>query len=290
MNNKRQTIWLVSMLSLMVILSAYYLFTDDSGTKAPPVAESTQVDGQKPGAGQEANGTAGTGDELVVNEVLEEGTDGDSGANEQGTGTSDTGAAGTENPAEATQGEQGEQGKASGEAGKTEEPEVKESQEGAENSKDASSTGKEGAEESKDTSSTSNGNKSDEEVLEQVAANATSAAAQLESYKLNRSQKNMKLYDELMTKIDNHENKPEQTAQATEQLKAAEAKEEVILSIEEALQQQYGNAVVKEESEKYNVVVLSEKLDAKGAAGIVSLVMKELKVSPDKVTVQYVAP
>ncbi|OIA99009.1 mutants block sporulation after engulfment (stage III sporulation) [Paenibacillus sp. LC231] len=290
MNNKRQTIWLVSMLSLMVILSAYYLFTDDSGTKAPPVAESTQVDGQKPGAGQEANGTAGAGDELVVNEVLEEGTDGDSGANEQGTGTSDTGAAGTENPAEATQGEQGEQGKASGEAGKTEEPEVKESQEGAENSKDASSTGKEGAEESKDTSSTSNGNKSDEEVLEQVAANATSAAAQLESYKLDRSQKNMKLYDELMTKIDNHENKPEQTAQATEQLKAAEAKEEVILSIEEALQQQYGNAVVKEESEKYNVVVLSEKLDAKGAAGIVSLVMKELKVSPDKVTVQYVAP
>lgn len=290
MNNKRQTIWLVSMLSLMVILSAYYLFTDDSGTKAPPVAESTQVDGQKPGAGQEANGTAGAGDELVVNEVLEEGTDGDSGANEQGTDTSDTGAAGTEDPAEATQGEQGDQGKTSGEAGKTEEPEVKESQEGAENSKDASSTGKVGAEESKDTSSASNGKKSDEEVLEQVAANATSAAAQLESYKLDRSQKNMKLYDELMTKIDNHENKPEQTAQATEQLKAAEAKEEVILSIEEALQQQYGNAVVKEESEKYNVVVLSEKLDAKGAAGIVSLVMKELKVSPDKVTVQYVAP
>ena len=61
----------------------------------------------------------------------------------------------------------------------------------------------------------------------------------------------------------------------------------MILSIEEA--RQYGNAVVKEESEKYNVVVLSEKLDAKGA-GIVSLVMKELKVSPDKVTVQYVAP
>lgn len=29
MNNKRQTIWLVSMLSLMVVLSAYYLFTED---------------------------------------------------------------------------------------------------------------------------------------------------------------------------------------------------------------------------------------------------------------------
>ncbi|MEB3101445.1 SpoIIIAH-like family protein [Ferviditalea candida] len=29
MNSKRQTIWLVSMLSLMVVLSAYYLFTDN---------------------------------------------------------------------------------------------------------------------------------------------------------------------------------------------------------------------------------------------------------------------
>lgn len=29
MNSKRQTVWLVSMLSLMVVLSAYYLFTED---------------------------------------------------------------------------------------------------------------------------------------------------------------------------------------------------------------------------------------------------------------------
>lgn len=33
MNTKRQTIWLVSMLSLMVVLSAYYLFTQDIGGK-----------------------------------------------------------------------------------------------------------------------------------------------------------------------------------------------------------------------------------------------------------------
>jgi len=33
MNTKRQTIWLVSMLSLMVVLSAYYLFTQDLGGK-----------------------------------------------------------------------------------------------------------------------------------------------------------------------------------------------------------------------------------------------------------------
>ena len=118
MNNKRQTIWLVSMLSLMVILSAYYLFTDESGTKAPPVAESTQVDGQKPAAGQGANGTS---DELVVNEVIEEGTDGDSGANEQNAESTDTGAqTGSEDPAKAAQGDQGKEGEPSkeGEQGK----------------------------------------------------------------------------------------------------------------------------------------------------------------------------
>lgn len=285
MNNKRQTIWLVSMLSLMVILSAYYLFTDDTVTKTPPIAESTQVDILKPNAGQEASGTTGAGDELVINEVLEEGMDGDSGANEQGAGMTDTGVTGTQEPAEATHGKEGdpgkasgeaEQGKASGEADQAREPEVQES--------------KEGAEQSKDTSRADSTVKTEKEVLEEVAANASSAVAQLDSYKLDRNQKNMKLYDDLIAKINNHENKPEQTAQAHEQLKTAEWKEEVILGIEESLQQQFGNAVVKEESEKYNVVVLSEKLDAKGAAGIMSLVMKELKVTPDKVTVQHVAP
>lgn len=127
-------------------------------------------------------------------------------------------------------------------------------------------------------------------MLEEVAAQASSARAQLDAYKLDREQKNMKLYDDLISKIDNHESKPEETAQASEQLKEAEEKEEIILNIEAQLQQQFGNAVVKEESEKYNVVVLSDKLDAKGAADIVGLVMKELKVTQDKVTVQYVAP
>lgn len=42
MNTKRQTVWLVSMLSLMVILSAYYLFTDDA-TKDNQMATGTET-------------------------------------------------------------------------------------------------------------------------------------------------------------------------------------------------------------------------------------------------------
>jgi stage III sporulation protein AH len=43
MNSKRQTIWLVSMLSLMVVLSAYYLFTEDA-SKMNTVKNASQTE------------------------------------------------------------------------------------------------------------------------------------------------------------------------------------------------------------------------------------------------------
>lgn len=248
MNNKRQTIWLVSMLSLMVILSAYYLFTDDSGPAAPPVADSTQANGQKLDGGAQAGGG-----EIVVNEVEQEGMDGDAGATEGN------------NPAD----EEVQSGGTKDEKGATQdEAKAGDKSEGA-----------------KQTS------KTNEEVLKDVAAaQSSSAAAKLEAYQLDRANRNMKTYEDLMAKLDNQKTTPEETAQVTEQMKALEAREEIMYAIEEQLQQKYENAVVKEENNRYNVVVLSEKMDAKQAAGIVDLVMKELKVSQDKVSVQYIAP
>lgn len=70
MTNKRQTIWLVSMLSLMVVLSAYYLFTEDTGTSSQ-VAETQQIK-DTPSDAQEASAN-NTLDGLVVNEVVTEG-------------------------------------------------------------------------------------------------------------------------------------------------------------------------------------------------------------------------
>ena len=48
MNSKRQTVWLVSMLSLMVILSAYYLFTENTGTSG--MKDTAQTQGGTSGA------------------------------------------------------------------------------------------------------------------------------------------------------------------------------------------------------------------------------------------------
>ena len=266
MNNKRQTIWLVSMLSLMVILSAYYLFTGDPAPSSPPIADSTQASGQD----------AAASDEIVVSEVVD-GADGDSGAADPtgsdpsaqaGGADAGTGAAPVEKPDPAgTASEDGKQGDDTAEA-----------EEGSGEAKDeASAAADEG--------------KTDEDILEEVAAaQAGSAAGKLDAYQLDRSTKNMKLYEDLLAKLNNQEATPEETAAVTEQMKTLEERESILLSIEEALQQNFQNAVVKEENNRYNVVVLSDSMDAKQAAGIVDLVMKELSVSQDKVSVQYVSP
>ncbi|WP_336771769.1 SpoIIIAH-like family protein [Paenibacillus sp. MMO-58] len=64
MNTKRQTIWLVSMLSLMVVLSAYYLFTQD--TKSPDMLSDGTQQEQKAGA---TEASSGNNSQIVVDQV-----------------------------------------------------------------------------------------------------------------------------------------------------------------------------------------------------------------------------
>ncbi|WP_028560008.1 SpoIIIAH-like family protein [Paenibacillus pinihumi] len=64
MNTKRQTVWLVSMLSLMVILSAYYLFTEDSGPSKTTTANSHET-----AAGLTGEGDGANTEKIVVNDV-----------------------------------------------------------------------------------------------------------------------------------------------------------------------------------------------------------------------------
>ncbi|MFF2887703.1 SpoIIIAH-like family protein [Paenibacillus sp. NPDC057967] len=75
MNTKRQTIWLVSMLSLMVVLSAYYLFTQD-------LNDADKLSSEKPGENvtEVAGGDKG---QFVVDEVQQGDSDGISLANKK---------------------------------------------------------------------------------------------------------------------------------------------------------------------------------------------------------------
>ncbi|MFS0871402.1 SpoIIIAH-like family protein [Paenibacillus xylanilyticus] len=274
MNNKRQTVWLVSMLSLMVILSAYYLFTEDSGPVNAPVAESQQVDGMKEGEVKETAGILDPTEGLVVNEVVNGGEVTGTDASEQPASEP------TEDPA-ATEGQEAaetEQAPAS-EPGASEPEANQETDKGTTTAPDAAGSETEGI-----------ATKTDEEVLKEMEEQntAASASSQFQNYQWQREESNNRKYEELMTIAGDLSKTPEENAKATEELRTLEEKEAKINGIEETLSQQFANAIVQEDADKYKVVVLSDKLDVKQAVSIVDLVMKELAVTQNKISVQYV--
>ncbi|MDN4088076.1 SpoIIIAH-like family protein [Paenibacillus polymyxa] len=273
MNNKRQTVWLVSMLSLMVVLSAYYLFTEDSSPANPPVADSEQVSKVKQDAAQEATTKAEEQmNELKVNEVVTNGEVTDGTAE---TSTKDT--ASTTDPA--TEPSKGDKDTAAA-------PPATESTASDQNT----TTAKTDTTAKSDDKAASSA-KTDKQVLDQVASEQAAqptAAAVIDNYLLERDVENQKKNDELTTAMN--DSTPQKAAEAQKELHVLEDKQAKITGIEEELQQQFANAVVREEdADKYKVVVLSEKLDAKQAVTIVDKVMKELNVTQDKISVQYVA-
>ncbi|MBD2847291.1 SpoIIIAH-like family protein [Paenibacillus sp. IB182496] len=204
MNTKRQTVWLVSMLSLMVILSAYYLFTDSS---TDTLDEAMMTD-----ATEATDLAPGTADEVIVTEVDH-----------------------------------------LGESGLT-------------------------AEELK--------------VLEQIEQQdqATVSSDYFTQRQLLRSQVLMEETDRLYSILADTDVDLEEASEAAEQLDALETKDARMTTLEEELLTQYefGNVVIDEQSDNFNVVVQSEQLDRSEADGIITLAMDTLGISADQVSVQFV--
>lgn len=259
MKSKRQTIWLVSMLSLMVILSAYYLFTEDGPSPAAP------VDGQQVNVADSGvlpnNEDQTLGDDVILSEVTTDGS-------ENGSAITD------EDAATLPEGQE-------------------EGAEGSEVTKEETSS----AEETPATGTTSTDDGSantaapsvtDEDVLSEVEAQGVSSMDTLTAYQFERTQENMKKQEELMQTISDVDKTVSESAMAQQQLNALEEKEAKIYDIEEKLKQQYANAVVTEADDKFKVVVVSEKMEAKEAVSIMDLIIKELDIAQDKVSVQYV--
>ncbi|MCA1295887.1 SpoIIIAH-like family protein [Paenibacillus sp. alder61] len=284
MKSKRQTVWLVSMLSLMVVLSAYYLFTEDSSTRNQSATgeQVSSINNEKT-PGTAANDEMLQNDDVVLSEIM-----GEDGKTEVV----------TEEKADGTASQNsGEAADAGGTAGSKEAADEAKADTGAPDAsgaaEDASGT-KEGASASKDNA----GNKGDsagsaaagkdEDVLKQLESQGKSAADSLTAYQFQRSEQNAKKQDELMQAINDGNKSLDEAAMAQQELSALEERQEKIYDIEEKLQQTYANAVVTESEDKYKVLVVSEKLEAKEAVNIMDLVIKELGVSQDKVSVQYV--
>ncbi len=201
MNTRRQTIWLVSMLSLMVLLSAYYLFTQDLDD-ADKLSDSG------------LNGTGVTeagGDGIVV-----------------------TGA------------EAGE--------GMTEE-EL---------------------------------NALNRQVLEQVEREGLASNGIFGELLAKRDRQNEEEQNRLYAILADVSQNTEQSSAAFAELDQLEEKNERIQTLEDTLMQKYEMALISEENDRYKVVVTSDKMEKKEAAGIIQQVMDVMEVKPSQVSVQYV--
>ncbi|NQX44981.1 SpoIIIAH-like family protein [Paenibacillus tritici] len=295
MKGKRQTIWLVSMLSLMVVLSAYYLFTEDTGTPIPKeTAGSIQVDTVKDGAG---GGTATTLDSgLVIKEVSTDKGIAVGTVNESGKTAKDEETAAVVTEDDTTPAVTEDTGVVA-DTGTTDKDKAK-TEDKAEDKAASATVDKDkdtkDAKDTKDTKETAASaktpEKNDEAILDEVASQSVSASSLFTNYLYEREQKNLKDHNDLLALINDMDKTPAENAMAQEQLSKLEEKESKITGIEEKLQQKYGEAIVKEEAgDAYTIVVLSDKLDVKQAVGIVDFVMKELSVTQDKIKVQYVS-
>lgn len=266
MNNKRQTIWLVSMLSLMVILSAYYLFTEDvtpANQQANNQVEDTSGTAKNNADGfeiTEVDGTAGTAT----------GTDGQTSGKDEGAAAATDGKSGTDKEAQG-----GESGQTDGK--QTDGKQTDEATAGGDK------------EDSEHASATDGSAKPEDEAVLQGISNQT-GAAYFDEIQLKRMESYSKREEELNGIIaDTSKHTQEETAAAFEELSRMDATEQRISSLEEKLLADYDNAVVEEENNTFKVVVQADKLDKTQAVSIVETAMKELNVTPDRVTVQYIA-
>ena len=198
MNTKRQTIWLVSMLSLMVVLSAYYLFTQD-------LDDADKLSGSNQPNSNVTEVVGGSG-EIVTDEVVQAG--------------------------------------------------------------DQSAEGK-----------------TEEEILEQVKEQGYADSGLFGDLQAKRDQQNEDELNRLLAEVSSN---PDHSTEAMAQVEQLEEKSAKIMELETALKEQYNMAIISEENNRYKVIVTSENLEKKEAAGIIDQIMTAMDVGADQVSVQYV--
>ncbi|TVX92791.1 SpoIIIAH-like family protein [Paenibacillus agilis] len=249
MNTKRQTIWLVSMLSLMVVLSAYYLFTEEPA-KPDPAAGVAAVN--------QAAGEAGTAvEQLPKVEVTQVG--------------------GTEVQPNA-------EGKADGASTSPETPGTNEPVDASTTKSESPTPSNESA--AKDSKQTLT--EGDKAILDQVAAEGVMSRSTIEQKAMERSEQYQQQLENILTKLNGSKVSSEEMTKLYDDMGRLEDKEQKITALEAELQKDYPNVVISEENNNVKVIVQAEKMEARQAVDIIDKIINELQVTQDKVSVQYV--
>lgn len=253
MNTKRQTVWLVSMLSLMVVLSAYYLFTDT------PSSNQVTTDSTKINEVNLLNATEVTKTDDINGVQTVETT-------ETADATGDKDATTLTDPTDLTDitGAETTEDKATVDATVTDE-----------------------ATEAKDSAGTDE-ILTDEAVLKELASQETAATSYFETQQMKRSEQFSKEIERLTAITVDMKQTPEEVTKAQNQLLQLEEEQEKMSTLETELMNEYEHAVVLNDAQQWKVVVQSDKLERSQAVSILEMVISEMNVSPDQVSVQYV--
>ncbi|SEB69313.1 SpoIIIAH-like family protein [Paenibacillus sp. GP183] len=256
MNAKRQTIWLVSMLSLMVVLSAYYLFTEDVNKLNVATVDTTgKPQDVKIDMSQIDNPAAGTS---ATNSDAAKST------------TSPNTAKSTTSPNTAKS---------------TTSPDASKSAAGTDASKTSSAA--KGADQA-----TANAN-TDAKVLQKVAetqAQAASASDYFTTQQMKNHEELQKKTEQLMTTITDPKQKADAVVKAQNDLQLISGQQEKIDNLEEMLLKDYPQAVISQEGKGWKVTVQSQKLEKSQGVSIVDMVIKELGAAPENIKIQYIQP
>ncbi|MBP1155132.1 MULTISPECIES: SpoIIIAH-like family protein [unclassified Paenibacillus] len=248
MNSKRQTIWLVSMLSLMVVLSAYYLFTEDVNELELNTASGTQTKEIIINAGQLDGVPQGTVDVQAT----------PMGSSQQPAAEDD---AKSDPKASSTN---------------TDTPSAVEQEDGSDPTTAQPVTKNE-----------ANASGEDAKVLEQIQAQATSGSDYFVNLQMKRDESISKQVEALMTILADTKQTQEAAVNAQTELQKLQDMETKITYLEESLMKEYPQAVITQEGMKWKITVQANKLERSQAVSIADQVMKELSITPDHIAVQY---
>ncbi|WP_426453404.1 SpoIIIAH-like family protein [Paenibacillus sp. S-38] len=300
MNTKRQTVWLVSMLSLMVVLSAYYLFTEDVNqidvkTAGAPTKELTvntgQMDGLHPAAAPDAAAKSGAAPAEGAKPDAKAADPKASDAKAADPKASDAKAADPKaSDAKAAQPQAAEQkADPQAEAGKATEG-------GGEHKESSTKTDKPssaapdaaGTPASKPVSGTESSlSAEDAQVLKTMQTGALNGAGYFQDLQMVREAEISKKSEQLVSLIADTKQTTEAAANAQAELHKLQDMEAKIEYLEGLLTQTYAQAVVTQEGAKWKVTVQTDKLDRNQAFSITDQAMKELGIAKENISVSF---
>ncbi|NHN28839.1 SpoIIIAH-like family protein [Paenibacillus agricola] len=290
MNSKRQTIWLVSMLSLMVVLSAYYLFTEDV-SKLEFTTTGSTVTGQ-PGT----SATKGSGElsakEIVINTNDLNVKPAESKTTPKATATTEPSpattpqAASTPPPASTTNPTAAAKQQPVAQANPTA-PSKATTPTSAEN-KVSSTPNPDPSLAQPTTKANDTVSAADAKVLQQVMTQVKSGSDYFAGLGLKRNEELAKQTEQWMTILADPKQSAVAAANAEAELRKLQDNEAKVTNLEDTLMAEFKQAVITEEANKWRVTVQSNKLEKSQAVSIIDRVMQELNIGADRIVVQFV--